>query len=103
MLRVGNAYKNVKPFKTYVLNDSTILSERIKEDYETKRVLNFESVKNEHHELINMKKNVLNDYYFINTFFKVISFNTLKCGLTFLKALPMRNKRPKKVPGKDYG
>ena len=50
-----------------------------------------------------MKKNDLNDYYFINTFFKVISFNTLKCGLTFLKALPRRNKRQKKVPGKDYG
>ena len=39
-----------------VLNDSTILSERIKEDYETKRVLNFDSVLNEHNELINIKK-----------------------------------------------
>jgi hypothetical protein len=50
-----------------------------------------------------MKKTVLNDYYFINNFFKVISFNTLTCGLTFLKALPRRNKRQKKAPGKDYG
>ena len=38
------------------LNDSTILSERIKEDYETKRILNFESFLNEHNELINVKK-----------------------------------------------
>ncbi len=44
--------------------DSTILSERIKEDYENKRVLNFDSVINEHHELINIKKRVLNGYFF---------------------------------------
>ena len=46
-----------------VLNDSIILCERIKEDYETKRVLN------EQNEIINIKKRVLNDYYFINKFF----------------------------------
>jgi hypothetical protein len=41
--------------KHTVLNDSTILSERIKEDYGTKRVLNFDSVLNEQTELINIK------------------------------------------------
>jgi hypothetical protein len=39
--------------------------EKIDEDYETKRVLNFESVLSEH-ELIENKKRVLNSYYFIN-------------------------------------
>jgi hypothetical protein len=39
------------------------------EYYGTKRVLNFESVLNEHNELINLKKRVLNDYYFINKIF----------------------------------
>ena len=43
-------------FWTYVLNDSTILSERIKEDYETKRVLNFDSVLNEHNSLLGIKR-----------------------------------------------
>jgi hypothetical protein len=38
-----------------VLNDSNILSRRIKEDNENKRILNYDSV--------------LNDYYFINTKF----------------------------------
>ncbi len=49
-----------KPLKTTflitVLTDSTIVSERIEEDYETKRVLNFDSVSNEHNELIKIKK-----------------------------------------------
>ena len=84
--RLKQSVNDFYTFWTYVLNDSTILSERIKVDYDTKRVLNFDSVINEHHELINMKKTVLNDYYFINKFFKMISFNTLTCGLTFLNA-----------------
>jgi hypothetical protein len=45
----------------YVLNDSIIFSGRIKKDYGTKRVLNFDSVVNEHNELINMKKRVIYD------------------------------------------
>ena len=53
-----------------VLNDSIILSERLKEDYETKRVLNFVSVLNQQIELFNIKKRVLNDYNFIKITFK---------------------------------
>ncbi len=39
-----------------VLNDSIILRERIKEDYGTKRFLNFDSVLNKHNEKSFQKK-----------------------------------------------
>jgi hypothetical protein len=38
----------------------------MKDDFETKRILNFVSVVNEQNELINIKNAFLNDYYFIN-------------------------------------